>query len=118
MLVFIWIVILIGFALWSLASWGLHALLAIDPKWLDDVEALARNVPYAEAIDRWFPGWRELLGAVMDLAQVVLYWVGTNAPLVAWIVWGVGALVILGTGGVLTLIVSLLRDTKPRAGSA
>jgi hypothetical protein len=118
MLAFIWTVTLLGLALWSLATWGLHKLLTIDPKWLDDVQALARNVPFAETIDQWFPGWQQLLEALVDLAQTVLYWVGTNAPLVAWIVWSIGALMLLGAGGVLTLIVSLLRDNKPRLGSA
>ena len=117
MLAFIWIVTLVGLALWTLATWGLHTLLTIDPKWLDDVQALARNVPFADTIEHWFPGWQELLEVLVDLAQTVLTWVGTNAPLVAWIVWGIGALVLLGTGGVLTLIVTLLRDDKPRLGS-
>lgn len=112
MLIAIWILTLIGLALWSLASWGLHTLLTLDPMWVEDVEALIREIPYAEAIDRWFPGWRELLGVLMDVAQLVLGWVGTNAPLVAWIVWTAGALALLGVGLVLTLVVCLLRD-KP-----
>jgi hypothetical protein len=112
MLIAIWILTLVGLVLWSLATWGLHTLLTIDPKWVEDVEALTREIPYAEAIDRWFPGWRELLGVLMDVTQLVLTWVGTNAPLVAWIVWAVGALGLLGLGLVLTLVVCLLRD-KP-----
>lgn len=112
MLAAIWILTLLGLALWSLAAWGLHTVLTLDPQWLDDVESLVRQIPYAQEIDRWFPGWRELLGVLMDLAELVLGWVGTNAPLVAWIVWTVGALGLLGLGAVLTLIVCLLRD-KP-----
>jgi hypothetical protein len=112
MLVAIWILTLLGLALWSLASWGLHTLLSIDPRWVEDVEKLVDEIPYAETIDRWFPGWRELLGVLMDLAQLVLGWVGTNAPLVAWIVWAVGAITLLLGGLFLTLIVCLLRD-KP-----
>ena len=61
----IWIFTLIGLALWTLLAWGLHSLLSIDPKWLDDVEALVKNVPYAEVIERWFPGWQQLLGVAM-----------------------------------------------------
>jgi hypothetical protein len=52
------------------------------------------------------------VSAAMDLAQLVLGWVGSNAPLVAWIVWGIGALGLLGLGGVLTLMVCLLREKK------
>jgi hypothetical protein len=112
MLVVIWTLTLLGLVLWSLASWGLHTLLSIDPRWVEDVEKLIHEIPYAESIDHWFPGWRELLGVLMDLAQLVLGWIGTNAPLVAWIVWGVGAIVLLLGGLLLTLIVCLLRD-KP-----
>lgn len=117
MLIAIWILTLIGLVLWSLASWGLHALLSIDPRWVEDVEKLIHEIPYAETIDRWFPGWRELLGVLMDLSELVLGWVGNNAPLVAWVVWGVGAIVLLLGGLLLTLIVCLLRD-KPAAQRA
>lgn len=115
----IWIFTFIGLAVWSLLTWGLHALLSIDPKWLDDVEALVRNVPYADVIERWFPGWEQLLGVAMDLAQTVLGWVGSNAPLVAWIVWGIGALMLLAVGGLLSLMVCLLSEKKkPRHTAA
>jgi hypothetical protein len=114
----IWIFTLLGLAAWSLLAWGLHALLVMDPDWIDDVEALIRNVPYAAAIDRWFPGWQDLLHAAMDLAQTVLGWVGSNAPLVAWIVWGIGALVLLTAGGLLSLVVCLLTEKKKPAGTA
>jgi hypothetical protein len=117
MLIAIWIFTLVALALWSLAAWGLHAVLAVDPNWVEDVTVLVREVPYADVIDRWFPGWRDLLGLLMDVAALVLTWVGTNAPLVAWIVWAIGALALMAGGGVLTLIVCLLRD-KPRAATA
>jgi len=112
MLPLIWILTLAGLALWSLAAWGLHTLLTIDPGWVEDVDALIRQVPYTDVIERWFPGWQQMVSAAMDLAQVVLGWVGSNAPLVAWIVWGIGALGLLGLGGVLTLFVCLLREKK------
>jgi hypothetical protein len=108
----IWILVFLGWAVWSLLAWGLHAVLTIDPKWIDDVEALIANVPYAEVIERWVPGWQELLRAAMDLTQTVLGWFGNNAPLVAWIVWGIGTLALLATGGVLSLIVCLLTEKK------
>jgi hypothetical protein len=112
----IWIFIFIGLGLWSLLSWGLHAVLTLDPQWLEDVQALIERVPYAEEIDRWMPGWRELLAMATDLAQSVLGWVGSNAPLVAWIVWGIGALLLLGAGGVLSLIVCMLSENEHKPG--
>ena len=114
MLVVIWILTLMGLVLWSLATWGLHTLLAIDPRWIDDVDTLLRHVPYADLIDHWLPGWHGLLTTLLDLAQWVLFWVGNNAPLIAWIVWAIGTIALLSVGIVLTLIVCLLRD-KPTA---
>jgi len=114
----IWFITLIGLALWSLLAWGLHTVLSIDPKWLDDVEALVKRVPFAETIEHWFPGWQQLLGVAMDLAQTVLGWVGNNAPLVAWIVWGIGALALLGIGGVLSLVVCLVSEKNKPTGTA
>lgn len=116
----IWILTLLGLALWSLLAWGLHLLLSIDPKWLDDVEELIKRVPYADVIERWMPGWQELLHAAMDLAQTVLGWVGSNAPLVAWIVWGIGTLLLLASGGLLSLFVCLISEKKkpPRPAAA
>jgi hypothetical protein len=113
----IWILIFLGLGLWSLLSWGLHAVLTIDPQWIEDVQALIERVPYAEVIDRWVPGWRELLAIGTDLAQTVLGWVGSNAPLVAWIVWGIGALLMLAAGGVLSLIVCMVSEKKKPAGA-
>ncbi len=114
----IWIFTLIGLTLWSLLAWGLHAVLSIDPQWLDDAALLIKNVPYADVIERWFPGWEQLLQLAVDLAQSALGWVGSNAPLVAWIVWGIGALVLLGLGGVLSLLVCLLSEKKKPQGTA
>ena len=108
----IWILTLLGLTVWSLLAWGLHLLLSIDPKWVDDVEELIKRVPYADAIERWMPGWQELLHAAMDLAQTVLGWVGSNAPLVAWIVWGIGTLALLAGGGLLSLFVCLISEKK------
>jgi hypothetical protein len=113
MLALVWIVTLLGLVLWSFATWGLHTLLSIDPSWVHDVELLIRAVPYADVIERWFPGWEQMLALVADVAERVLDWVGSNAPLVAWIVWTIGALVLLGLGGVMALVVCLAREARP-----
>jgi hypothetical protein len=118
MLPAIWIVTLLGVTLWSLLCWGLHALLAVDPLWVEDVEALIREVPFATWSAHWVPGWHEMLNVAMDLTSVVLSWVGSNAPLVAWIVWIIGTLVLIGQGMLLTLIVCLLRESRPTPSSA
>lgn len=117
MLTFIWIAAALGLALWSLACWGLHQLLTIDPRWVEDVHDLVRQIPYGDEIERWIPGWQGLMQALIDLAQVLLQWLGDWAPLVAWIAWGAGALVLAGGAGLLSLVVVLLRP-KAKAAAA
>ena len=68
MITAIWIVAALLLALWSLGAWGVHALLAMDPGWIDDVEGMVARVPYGEVVDRWFPGWRELLERALAAA--------------------------------------------------
>jgi hypothetical protein len=109
MLAFIWIVAALGLALWSLACWGLYRLMTLDARWVEDVHDLVRQIPCGEAIERWIPGWQGLMQALIELAAVLLRWVGDWAPLVAWAAWGVGALVIAGSAGLVSLIVVALR---------
>jgi hypothetical protein len=54
------------------------------------------------------------MAAAADLAQNALGWVGSNAPLVAWIVWGMGTIAVLAVGGLLTLLVCVVQErNKP-----
>jgi hypothetical protein len=116
MLVFIWIVTAVLLGLWSLAAWGIHALLSLDPSWVGDIRPLIDQIPYGAVIEQWIPGWRELLQATVDLTQVVLGWLGGAAPWLAWLVWGAGAAGLVLLAGFLTLVVVLLRPKPtPRA---
>lgn len=117
MLTAIWIIAAVLLALWSLSAWGLHALLVNGAGWATDLRPLIDDIPYGEVIERWIPGWRQMLSLALDFAQTALTWVGDSATLVAWLVWGAGALMLAGTAGVLSLIVVLLRP-KAGAGSA
>lgn len=113
MLTAIWIIAAVLLALWSLAAWGLHALLVHGAGWATDVRPLIDDIPYGEVIEQWIPGWRQMLNLALDLGQAGLAWVGDSATLVAWLVWAAGGLMLAGTAGVLSLIVVLLR---PKAG--
>jgi hypothetical protein len=118
MIAIIWILAAIGLALWSLVSWALHAVLVRLPEWSSDPGSVISAIPFAEWLDRWVPGWDTLVRIALDMAVVALAWVGSYAPLVVWLVWGLGAALVFGTAGVLTLIVVLLRPKANRAVAA
>jgi hypothetical protein len=112
---FIWIVAMVGLGLWSLLAWGLYQLLSLEPNWAADARGLVARLPYGEVIDRWLPGWRELAQLALELSQTAMAWVGGAAPLVTGVVWGLGALAIIGGAAVGSLIVRLLSGNKPPA---
>jgi hypothetical protein len=118
MLIAAWILIAFLLAFWSLAMWGVHALLSLDPAGLVQLKPLVDQMPYGAVIERWVPGWQELLRLAIDLTQKGLAWLGDLAPAIVWTAWSLGALMLLGLGGVLTLIVRLVRRSAVAARPA
>lgn len=96
----VWIVTLFGWALWSLGAWGLHALLSLDATRLADlkpwIDQWPERLPHAGVIDAWLPGWREVLKFGVDLTQSALDWIGSAAPVIVWVTWATGSLMMLG----------------------
>lgn len=117
MLIAIWILTALALVAWSLLAWGTHALLTLDPGRVGALGPLIEKIPYGEWIDRWIPGWQDLLRLALELTQVVLGWVGSAAPIVVGVAWGVGTLGLLGVAGLLTLLVKLARP-KPAVPAA
>lgn len=113
MIIAIWVITAILLGLWSLGAWGLHAVATLGSGWAGDLRPLIDQIPYADVIEAWVPGWQRLLHLMLDLAQIGLDWLGGAAPLVVWVVWGAGALVLAAVAGVLTLVVALLRRSLP-----
>ena len=117
MLTAIWIIVGLCVLLWSLLGWGLQALLSLEHQWLGDLKPLLDEVPFGDWLDRFVPGWQVMVELTIDMLQWVLGWMGATAPVVVWVVWGLGVFLLVGTGAVLSLIVALLRD-KPKAAPA
>lgn len=105
----IWICAALALGLWSLLAWGLAALLGMDTAWVGSLEPLVKQVPYAEVIDLWIPGWEGLVLATLELTRTLLSWLGGAGAVVVWIVWGLGAAVVLGVAGLGSLAVALIR---------
>ncbi len=118
MIVAIWIFVLALFGLWSLTSWGLYTLLSHDNAWLGELKPLLERVPFGDWLDRWAPGWQALAELAIDAVQLALGSLGAAAPVVVWVVWGVGTLVLALTGTLLSLIVAMLSKERPAPPTA
>lgn len=114
MLIALWILTLIVLGLWSLTAWGLHALLTLDASRLGDLKPLIDQIPYGNLLSDWLPGWQEWLRASIDLTQVLLGWVGGAAPTVVWVLWGLGAFVVLIAALIMTVVIKMWQGKPPR----
>ena len=109
----LWLLTLLAVGLWSLTAWGLHAVLTLNPASLSDLKPLVAQIPHADLIGQWIPGWQEMLMATLDMTQVLLGWVGGAAPIIVWVLWGLGVAVMVGLALVLSLLIRLLRRRSP-----
>lgn len=118
MMIALWILTLFVLGLWSLTAWGLHALLTLDASALGDLKPLVDQIPYGDVLGTWVPGWQDLLRIAIDFTQVALGWIGAAAPVVVWIVWGVGALVVVAVALVLSMLLRFARRSSARTAAA
>ena len=119
MVIAIWLLTALAIALWSLGCWGVHGLLTLDPRWVDEGRARVGELPHPAWMEVWLPGWQQLMEAAFDIAHVALQWVGSAAPTVVWIAWGVGtAALLLLAVGLTVLVETVRRRFKPPAPAA
>lgn len=108
----VWLIAAAALALWSLTAWGMHALLTVDPAHVGDMGVLIDSIPFAEGLSRWLPGWQDGVRVAAEILQSVLGWVGGVAPALLWILWAIGATVLLGAAALFSLLVTLLRSNR------
>ncbi len=118
MMLALWILTLAALGMWSLTAWGLHAVLTLDSSQLSDLKPLVDQIPHADTIGQWFPGFQAILTATIDLTQVMLGWLGGAAPVIVWVLWGLGAAVIVGVALLLSVVIRLLRRRSPPPSGA
>jgi hypothetical protein len=116
--ILIWTLTLLVLGLWSLLAWGTQALLTLDPSWVGNLKPLVEKVPYGALIERWLPGWQELLLALADLTQALLGRLGGAAGIVVWVLWGLGTLMLIGLAGLLSAGVGIARRAARHAAAA
>jgi hypothetical protein len=114
----IWILAFVTLALWSAAAWGVSALLGMDPDWVEGLKPTLKGWPGTAWMEVWLPGWKDLLLSLLDLSRALLGWAGTTGQWVVGLVWGLGALLIVGAGVVLSLLVGLARKAGAKAAAA
>lgn len=108
----IWIITALTLGLWSLLSWGVAAVLGMDPTWVGNLQPLVAEIPYADLIEAWVPGWQAMMVSMLHLVQSLLGWLGGAGMVVVWVLWGLGAAFIVGTAAVLSLVVVLVRKSS------
>ena len=110
----IWVLAALALGLWSLLAWGVAALLGLDPSWVTDAGGLLQRVPYGEVIDAWVPGWQALLVATFEMTRSLLGWLGGFGQVLVWVLWALGAGVVLLCAGLMSLLVVVVRrSSKP-----
>ena len=112
MIIAVWLIASGALALWFLTSWGMHALLTVNPAHVGDIAALIDRVPLAEGLSRWLPGWQIGVRLASEILQSVFGRVGGVAPALLQILWVIGTTVSLGAAAVLSLLVTLLRSKR------
>jgi hypothetical protein len=112
----IWLLAILGLGLWTLLAWGVAAVLGMDPTWIGNLQPYVAQIPYADVIEAWVPGWQAMLVSTLHLVQSLMGWLGGAGLVVVWVLWGVGALCIVGAAALLSLVVVLVK--RSAGGSA
>jgi len=113
MIIAIWIVTLLLLGLWSLTAWGLAQIVSTDGAWIAQIGPWLTRLPFGGWLETWFPDWLEQAHAALGLLHGTLAWLGGAMPVLVWLTWGAGALLLVLAGGGLSLLVALIRRNTP-----
>lgn len=118
-----WFLVLALLAIWSAGVWGLHSIAVWSMTGMGALAGQSHQIdrlPIPGWVGLWIPG--ELIMAFKASAAAVLPWVesllatlpslaGWLAPL-AWVVWGIGFLVLAIGAVVLHMVISMARRRR------
>jgi hypothetical protein len=117
MMIAVWLIAFVALLLWSLGAWGLHDLLVALPNDWSGLALWVEKLPDNAWLETFFPAWQDALIWVLKLTETALSWAGGAAEVMAWavwLIWGLGALFLLGCAVVVSLIVALVRKNMPK----
>lgn len=118
MIIALWIFFGILLLCWSGTLWAVNALLHLPAGWTDTVQSWMDALPMALWLERWTPGWREVVLVAADAAQALLHTLSALVPwltVLLWVVWGVGVFGLLLVGGLLHAVIRASMRTEARA---
>lgn len=113
-----WVLVLLLLALWSSLVWSAEALLAAMLAKAGTLGPVDWSLP--ESLTSWLPVWAAewLIGTVENLTPQLqalagaLPWLSSGITVVAWVAWGLGAVVLLVIGVAIHVGVALVRKSK------
>lgn len=117
MMIAVWLIALVALGLWSLGAWGLHALLVALPNDWSGLAGWVEKLPANPWLENFFPGWQGAVTWVLKITESALSWAGGAADVMGWavwLIWGLGALFLLGCAVVGSVIVALVRKSMPK----
>lgn len=113
-----WVLVLLLLALWSGLVWSGQALLAAMLAKVGTLGPADWSLP--DALTAWLPVWAAewLVGTIENLTPQLqslagaMPWLSSGVTLLAWVVWAVGALLLLGIGLAIHVAIALVRKSR------
>ncbi|MGQ3054416.1 MAG: hypothetical protein ACT6S0_21760 [Roseateles sp.] len=113
-----WVLVLLLLALWSALVWSGQALLAAMLSHAGSIGSADWSLP--EALTAWLPvpvaewlaGTLETLTPQLQSLAGMLPSLSGGVSFLAWVVWGVGALLLLGIGLAVHVAIALWRKSR------
>lgn len=112
----IWIVTALLLGLWSMLAYGVGALAGLTTGLSSglpvDWYALLTRIPGAAWLGDWLPGWREAVVAAAQAIGTGLGWLGGALPVIVWVGWGLGAVVLVLCASLLSGLMAWARKAE------
>lgn len=113
-----WVLVLLLLALWSGLVWSGQALLAAMLSRVGTWSPGDWSLP--EALTAWLPQWAAewLVGTIENLSPQLqslagaMPWLSSGVTVMAWLVWALGALLLLGIGVAIHVAIALVRKSR------
>lgn len=115
-----WFLVLGLLALWSLAAWGLHAVTlwtVSNAGVLTEASGASAGLRMPDWLAPWIPAeltiaMNSMVPALKPAIESVLGWAPSLAgglSVAVWVVWGIGSVLLVGLGAVLSGLIALAR---------
>lgn len=113
-----WVLVLLLLAGWSALVWSGQAMLVVMLSHAGSLGTGDWSLP--QSLTAWLPAWvaQWLIGTLADITPQLqslagaLPWLSGGVTVLAWVVWAIGAVLLLGTGVAVHVAIVLWRRTR------